>query len=411
MSGPQLEPLSGVRVLDLSGMLPGPFASLLLADLGAEVIKIESRLGDVARQVPPKVAGQGAWFQAYNRNKASLGLDLRKPAARSLFLELVRRSDVVLEGFKPGRAERLGVGATACRAANPRLVYCSLSGYGQGGPDARRIGHDINYLARGGALGLFRDREDRPAIPPLQIADLAGGMTAALGIVAALLGRASTGDGRVLDVSLLDSLLPWLAGYLVADHAGVNLAQHGATPLSGRYPFYSVFETADGGWVAVGALEPVFWADLCRALDRPELVGLQFAPEAERATVFQALERDFAARTTAEWSAFFQEHDLAADCVEELAAVHADPQLAERHMLVLAGGGDAPVLLVASPLRAAGLAGPDPAPAPELAADTRRVLRSVLDLDEAAIDNLVAAGAVFEAAAAAPRQIAPDEIP
>ncbi len=404
-------PLAGVRVLDLSGMLPGPFASLLLADLGAEVIKIESRLGDVARQVPPKVAGQGAWFQAYNRNKTSLGLDLRKAAARSLFLDLVRQSDVVLEGFRPGRAQRLGVGAAACREVNPRLVYCSLSGYGQSGPDARRSGHDINYLARSGALGLFRDQGQRPVIPPLQIADLAGGMTAALGIVAALLARAASGQGQVLDVSLLDSLLPWLSGYLVADHAGVDLVQDGATPLSGRYPFYNVFGTADGGWVALGTLEPVFWADLCRVLERPDLAPLQFAGEEARGGVFQALEAIFATQTAAEWAALFREHDLAADRVEALAAVQADPQLADRRMLAVAHSADQPLLLVASPLQAAGLGGPPPMPAPDLAADTRRVLRAVLDLDEAAVDNLVAEGAVFEAAAAAPRQIAPDDIP
>jgi crotonobetainyl-CoA:carnitine CoA-transferase CaiB-like acyl-CoA transferase len=403
--------LAGVRVLDLSGLLPGPFATLMLADLGAEVIKVESRLGDLARQVPPRAAGQGAWFQAYNRNKRSLGLDLRKPAGRALFMDLVRHADVVVESFRPGRAERMGVGADACRAANPRLVYCSLSGFGQAGPDAGRSGHDITYLARTGALTLFRDSAGRPVIPPLQIADLSAGVTAALGIVAALFDRARTGEGCALDISLLDSVLPWMAGYLAAAHAGVHLGEEGATPLSGRYPFYQVYETADGGWVAVGALEPLFWSDLCAALGRPDLAPLQFGVAGERAAVTEALTAAFAARPAAEWAVLFRERNLAAEVVADLADVAADPRLAARGLLAVVPYAEGEVLQVGSPIHAAGHPAPAPSPAPRLGADTRAVLAEVLGLADDAIDGLVAERTVFDAADAAPRQIAPDEIP
>jgi crotonobetainyl-CoA:carnitine CoA-transferase CaiB-like acyl-CoA transferase len=403
--------LAGIRVLDLSGLLPGPYASLFLADLGAEVIKVESRLGDLMRQLPPFLGERSLWYVAYNRNKQSLGLDLRKPAARSLFMDLVARSDVVVEGFRPGRADRLGVGPAACRSVNPRLVYCSVSGYGQTGPDAGRSGHDLTYLARAGALGLFRDRAGDPVMPPMQVADLAAGTTAALAICAALVGRAASGEGCHLDVSMLESVLPWLAGFLAARGTDEPL-DVGVLPLSGRYPFYNVYRTADGGHVAVGALEPLFWADLCRLIGRPDVAGNQFADGPERAAQFEALRTAFAERTAEEWAAAFRAADLPAEVVADLDSVLADPHLADRGSVVVVTDPEAGhVAQVASSVRQLG-APPEPAsPAPALGADTRAVLRRVLDLDGAAIDNLYASGVVFDAETVSPRRIAPDAVP
>jgi crotonobetainyl-CoA:carnitine CoA-transferase CaiB-like acyl-CoA transferase len=403
--------LAGVRVLDLSGLLPGPYASLLLADMGAEVIKVESRLGDLMRQVPPMAGEESLWFLAFNRNKHSLGLDLRKKPARALFLDLVAESDVVIEGFRPGRAERLGVGPASCRAANRRLVYCSISGYGQTGPDAGRSGHDITYLARSGALGLFRTPDGAPVMPPLQIADLAAGTTAALAICAALVARATSGEGCQLDLSMLESVLPWLAGFLASKSSPTPL-DVGTVPLAGRYPFYNVFPTADGGSIALGALEPLFWGDLCTVLERPDLVRHQFDDGPDRLALFDTLRAEFAARPTAEWAALFRAHDLPAEVVADLDDVLVDPHLQARGALVVVTvPALGPVTQVASPVRVSGAA-PIPArPAPPQGADTRAILRRVLDLDEATIDNFFRDGVVFDAETVAPRRIAPEAVP
>lgn len=408
--------LSGVRMLDLTGLLPGPYASLMLADLGADVIKIESRLGDLMRQVPPKVVTRSAYFLSVNRNKRSVGLNLKKPAGRDLFLDLARHSDVVLEGFRPGRTQRMGIDADVLRAVNPRLVYCSLSGFGQTGPDANRAGHDLTYLARSGVLGLNGARDGTPVLPPVQIADLAAGTTAALAICAALYDRERTGEGRALDISMLESIVPWMSVHLEAHRAGA-VASRGAMPLSGRYPFYNVYRTADGGHVALSALEPLFWRDFCRVIDRPDLAGTQFVDGATRTELFEELRQLFESRSTDEWATVFRENDLSAEVVSDIDDVLADPHLRSRGaLLVLRHPEEGELVQVGSPVRemgedaAARAQRPVRLP-PDLAADTRPVLREVLDLDDDEIDNLFESSVVFGPDEAAPKQIAPEALP
>ena len=441
--------LEGVRVLDLSGLIPGPYASLLLADLGAEVIKVESRLGDLMRQVPPLVGGQGAYYLSLNRGKQSLGLDLKKPAGRALFLDLVVRSDVVIESFRPGRIERMGIGYTAARAVNPAIVYCSISGYGQNGPDADRAGHDITYLARSGVLGLNRHPGAPPVLPPVLMADFAAGTNAALAVCAALFRRSRSGLGCHLDISMLEGMTAWMGFHWQAHLAGATAAP-GALPLAGRYPFYNVYATADGGFIALGALEALFWSDFCRAVGRPDLAGMQFADRQgesgngdgekgdgggrhdgqngqdaqERTEVFGALTELFASRDAAAWAELFRSHDLPAEVVNSLDEVLVDPHLAARGSVVILEHPEAGRLVqAAAPMRLVppmavnetGIEDAEtsasPGLPPALGADTRRVLAGVLDLAPGEIDNLIASRVVFGSEEADPRRVAPEVLP
>lgn len=266
------QPLRAIRVLDLSRLVPGPYCSLLLAQLGADVIKVETPLaGDYARMAPA-AAGFGGVFEALNRGKRSLALDYRRRGGRDLLLRLAGWADVFLESSRPGRLDRCGLGVATVRAANPGLVYCSISGYGQTGPYRDRPGHDIDYLAAAGILPLLGATGSRPMPPGLQLADLTAGAVAAARILAALVARASSGAGAYLDVALVDGPVSWL--HTLGDaivHAG---QRPGA--MSGAYPCYATYRAADGRWLAVGALEPPFWEAFCRGLDRPDLLPRQF---------------------------------------------------------------------------------------------------------------------------------------
>ncbi len=265
-------PLDHIRVLDLSRLLPGPYGTLLLAQLGADVIKVETPLaGDYARLAPPE-AGFGGVFEALNRGKRSLAVDYRKPAGRALVMKLAETADVFLESSRPGRLDRCGLGADAVRAANPAIVYCSISGYGQSGRNRDKPGHDIDYLAASGMLSLLGGVGTRPVPPAVQLADLATGTLAAARILAALVGRSRSGEGAYLDVAMIDAPLSWL-GTL---GQGIERAGQEAGPMSGAYPCYSTYRAADGRWLAVGALEPQFWQAFCRGLGREDLCARQF---------------------------------------------------------------------------------------------------------------------------------------
>ena len=269
-----MRPLDGITVLDLTRLLPGAAATMLLANFGADVIKIEEPTGDYARHMPPLVDGEGAVFRATNRGKKSLALDLKTEDGKQALRKLAAGADVLIEGFRPGVMTRLGLDYEALGPLNERLIYVSLTGYGQTGPLAGVAGHDINYIALGGLLDITG------SIPGAQIADLAGGsMQAAIGILLALLARQKTGRGQFVDVSMLDGVALEPAG---ASSRGLRrhrrpLPTAGSTALSGRFACYHTYRAADGRWLAVGALEPKFWAALCGKLGRPDLIADQFA--------------------------------------------------------------------------------------------------------------------------------------
>jgi crotonobetainyl-CoA:carnitine CoA-transferase CaiB-like acyl-CoA transferase len=317
-----MQPLQGIQILDLTRLLPGGFCTLALADLGADVLKIEEPgRGDYLRAFPPLGAAQSRLFSALNRGKRSLTLNLKAPEGRALLLELARGADVLVESFRPGVLARLGLGEPELRAASPRLVICAISGYGQTGPLRARAGHDLNYLGEAGALGLIAPRGGgAPVVPGLQIADIGGGaLTAALGILAALLERQRTGQGQTLDISMTDGVLHWLALQAAELEAAGAVAPGGRGTLSGGYACYSVYATADGRALTVGAVEPHFWAALCGMIGRPHYAALQYAPWEDQARMFADLDALFRTRTLDEWLALFGDAEVCVGPVRTLA--------------------------------------------------------------------------------------------
>ncbi len=290
--------LDGVRVLDLSRLLPGAYCTQLLHAQGAQVTKIEPPAGDPIRGLP----GGAAYFDALHRGKQLLTLDLRSEAGRDALRRRIVDADVLVEGFRPGVMERMELGYPALAAINPALVYCAITGYGSSGPMARRAGHDLNYLARSGALSLMPLRDGAPAIPGLQVADLAGGLQAAFLIGAALAGRVQTGRGCRAEVSMTDLMRSWTALPRAARHAGLP-----GLPLTGDLPCYHVYAVADG-FLTVAALESDFWAEFCHAIDREDLKEHQFDPAA-----IEAVQATLATASRAEWAARFGDRDV---CVE-----------------------------------------------------------------------------------------------
>ena len=384
--------LAGVRVLDLSRLLPGGFCSLLLADYGAEVLKVEDTgLGDYIRWAPPRIDGvepsaASALFLALNRGKRSVRLDLKVREGRDVLLRLVRDHDVLLESFRPGVLDRLGVGHERLREENPRLVICAITGHGQEGPDRDRPGHDIDYLARNGILGLTGERGGPPVLPAAQIADLGGGaLMAAFGILAALRERDASGAGQVVDVSMTRGAQSWLAMVAARYLADGRVPARGELELAGGLPCYRTYACADGH-VALGALEPKFWAAFCHGVGRPDLVGRQNDP-----AVAAELEAIFATRTREAWAAFDDEHGCCLEPVRDLGeALAAAP---EAIVEVDQPGAAAPVRLLGPPVGLSRTPPDGTRPGPSLGADTDAVLRE-LGLDEAAIAALKAAGAV-----------------
>ena len=387
-------PLAGVRVLDLTRLLPGPMCTLYLADLGADVIKIEDTgAGDYARTLAPGAAaprhGMTAWYRAINRNKRSLALDLKAPEGHAAFMTLARRADVVIEGFRPGAVRSLRIDYPHVSEVNPRIVYCSVSGYGQDGPRALAAGHDVNYLGYAGVLNATGERGGRPALANLQIADLLGGAaSAAIGILGALYGAQRHGVGRYVDVAMADAVLAHQVFALGAlEDDGVE-ALRGDDLLTGGVPCYGVYETADGGWLAVGALEAKFWAALCNALARPDLVALQFARGDEGAQARDALARIFAAHTRAQWCERLADVDCCVSPVLTTAEALTDAQFVARRRVVHRSDGSrqyAPPFMLTPPAFRV------ERDAPRHGEHSREVLREAGYAD-AAIEALVAAG-------------------
>jgi crotonobetainyl-CoA:carnitine CoA-transferase CaiB-like acyl-CoA transferase len=328
-------PLDGIQVLDLSRLLPGGYATMMMADLGADVIKIEEPgKGDYVRWMPPFVGEVSSGHIALNRNKRSITLNLKTDQGRAAFTRLVGAADVLVESFRPGVMTRLGVGWGHLNKVNPRLIYCSISGYGQDGPRAEVAGHDIDYIGYSGILSLNGAEGGPPVVPGLQIGDLAGGgMAAVIAVLAALVRRGATGEGDHCDVSMTDGAFSWLSIHAAQFQATGEVPQRALMPLSGTYPCYRVYPASDG-WLSVGALEPQFWAALCAALDREDLLDDGFATGERRAEVISELETLFSSRSRAEWMESFGDRDVCVAPVNDLAEAFEDPQLRHRSMIV-----------------------------------------------------------------------------
>jgi crotonobetainyl-CoA:carnitine CoA-transferase CaiB-like acyl-CoA transferase len=375
--------LDGVRVLDLSRLLPGGFCSLLLADFGAEVLKVEDTgMGDYIRWSPPYYEGvedsaKSALFLALNRGKRSIRLNLKHERGKEILLKLVREYDVVLESFRPGVLDRLGVGYERMREENPGIVYCAISGYGQDGPLRDRSGHDMNYLGLVGLLGLTGSAEGEPVQAAGQIADLGGGaLMAAFGIMAALRERDKSGLGQFVDVSMADGALSWLAmvaGQYLAD--GV-VPRRGGLPLAGSLICYRPYACADG-YVTLGALEPKFWQAWCRGVGREDLIEKQFLGPGSEAHA--DVERIFLERTREEWSAFAAEHDCCLEPVLDLDEALDSDLVRAREMVVELDqpGAAEPVRQLGVPVKLSRTPGGVQGPAPGLGENTREVLEAL----------------------------------
>jgi len=380
--------LAGVRVLDLTRLLPGPFASLVLADLGAQVDKIEDTgAGDYLRSMPPMVGDTSGMFLALNRNKRSACLDLKKKSAQAALLALAERYDVLLDQFRPGVLERLGVGYSALSRRSPRLVICALTGYGQDGPLAGRAGHDINYLARAGVLGMQGPAGAPPQPAGFQLADVGGGLWCVVAILAALHERNRTGKGSVIDVAMSEASMGFAIsgfGQMLAGH----LPARGEGLLTGGLALYGVYETSDGRYVTLGALEPKFWAAFCAG------VGLEADPSAHFPGPHQAALRDklravFASRTRAQWEAFGREHDCCLEPVLDPQETLGDEHLRARGAFFELESPWGAITQLRTPVTPRGATH---APPPRQGEHTEAILREA-GIDDATIAGLRAEGA------------------
>jgi len=330
--------LAGIRVVDLSLFLPGPMMTLMMADQGAEVIKIEPPTGDPARDMEPFQAGQSVWFRNLNRGKSSLVLDLKSEAGRERLWELIADADVFVEGFRPGSIQRLGFAQEAVRARNPRIVYCSISAFGQSGHLAQHPAHDLVVEALSGFLSVNDSGEGEPVVPGVPAADMAAGLTALSAVLMALMGREKTGRGDYVDCAMFDSLLPWSAHIAGGALAGGDPPRSADQRSLGGAAFYQVYRTADGRHIVLGGREPKFVANLLEALGRPDLVPLGSAPAGPAQTPLRDfLAATFASRSRDDWVAWFQDRDVAFAPVLDFREALAAPHVAERALVVELG--------------------------------------------------------------------------
>lgn len=356
-------PLSDVTILDLTRLQPGNYATMLLADLGADVVKVEEPgKGDYIRWMGPMAGTSSAIHQVMNRNKKSVTLNLKAEAAADIFLKLVVTADVVIESFRPGVMDRLGLGYEHLKKAKPDLIYAAITGFGQDGPYRTRVGHDINYIAIGGLLGTTGEPGGPPVLPSVQVADLSGAMMAVVGVLAALHHRAATGEGEFVDVAMMDAAVSWLALHLAGWFAGDDQLERGAGLLNGGYPFYRVYRCADARYLSVGAIEPQFWETLCNAIGLKELAAEQFAPEPRRNEIHRILEGTFESKTRDDWMMVFVGIDACVAPVNDFEEMAADPQVAAREMIL---HGKA-LRQMGIPLKFGGNPGSVRRPAPEL---------------------------------------------
>ncbi|UXY51253.1 CaiB/BaiF CoA transferase family protein [Pseudomonas tohonis] len=328
-------PLASLKILDFSTLLPGPFASLLLADMGAEVLRVESpsRM-DLVRVLPPHDGGTSTSHAYLNRNKRSIALDLKRPEAVEVVRQLVAEYDIVLEQFRPGVMDKLGVGYEALKAINPRLIYVSITGYGQTGPYRDRAGHDINYLALAGIASYTGRQESGPLPLGVQLADIAGGsLHGVMGLLAAVIQRQATGEGQHVDVSMTDCAFS-LHGMAGAGYLGAGVEPDMENQALNGGSFYDYYRTRDGRWFSVGSLEPQFMQQFCAAIGRPELAarGLSPKPEDQR-ELKRAIEIEFEKRDFAQWSELFAALDACVEPMLPLSEAVRHPQIEARGLV------------------------------------------------------------------------------
>jgi crotonobetainyl-CoA:carnitine CoA-transferase CaiB-like acyl-CoA transferase len=357
--------LSGVTVLDISRLLPGPYCSMILADHGARVIAVENK----------RFKDDAPFLVPLYRNKEHISLDLKSEAGKEIFFKLVQKADVLLEGFRPGATQRLGVDYESVKKINPQIIYCSITGYGQTGPYKDRVGHDANFLGIAGVLDLVGEKEKPPSIPGVQVADIAGGsMNGAIGILLALFAREKTGKGQYIDISMTDGMASLMHIPLLSYQFLGQMFERSDNILSHRYAFYSTYETLDNQYLTIGAVEYRFWKILCKKLDVPEYAPLQYDEE-RRMEIIEGLRDKFKQKTLAQWEVELSDLDVCWSPVNNLEQVLEDKHLLQREMVVDVedqNGNKVPTLGV--PVKLSETPGSLRTPPTEFGKDTRDVL-------------------------------------
>lgn len=304
-----MQALTGIRVLDMSRLLPGPYCTMLLADFGAEVIKIEEPgKGDYSRSFPPFLKDFGYWHLQLNRNKQSVVLDLKSEEGKNIFLELVKTADVVVESYRPGVLKKLGVDYEAAAKVNPKIIYCSLSGYGSKGPLEHKADHDLGYLSLAGVTAMSGEADGAPAIPGVLMADMNAALSAGMSIMIALRHAALTGQGQEIDISLFNVAMNLMPGAASLFFGSGFVAERGNNWLTGAYANYNIYATADGRYVSVGCLEKKFWRNLCMGLGNEELIDM-IDDESNHPYLKEQLAEAFKQKTMREWEKFFADKD------------------------------------------------------------------------------------------------------
>ena len=365
--------LNGITVIDLSRLLPGPYCSMILADHGARVISIEDK----------RFLADGLFMDIVNRNKKHMTLNLKTAEGKQIFFKLIEKADIVLEGFRPGVVNRLGVDYESVKKVNPRIIYCSISGFGQTGPYRDRVGHDVNYLSIGGVLDLIGETDRPPAIPGIQIADIAGGgMNAAIGIMLALFAREKSGQGQYVDISMTDGMVGFLPAAMFFSRLTGSEPVRSDNMLSHRYACYNTYETADGKYLSIGAVEKRFWQKLCKILEIQDYADLQY-DDRHRTEIIDCLRRTFRQKTLAEWEGVLGGSDVCWAPIQSLGDVLKDPLFQAREMVVefeTRSGQKSKTLGV--PVKMSDTPGSIRTPPPEFGQDTAAILKELGYTDE-----------------------------
>lgn len=335
-------PLSGIKVLDLTRLAPGPFCTMILGDFGADIIRVQEpgpptgRRAEQAGMAGTKMVGAGgsAAHNALHRNKRSIGINLKDKEAREIFYQLVKQSDVLVEEMRPGVAKRLGIDYDTLKQMNPRLIYCAVTGYGQTGPYAKLAGHDLNYIAQAGALGLIGAKDGTPVIPQNLIADYAGGgMHGAIGVMMALFAREKTGRGQLVDIAMLDGSMYLITQFLSAYYGSGEIPERGNSFAGGGLPYYNVYTTKDEKHITLGSIEPWFFANLCRSVGREDLIDKQNDKD-KHEEIAAFLKETMKTKTRDEWFTRLNETDQCVGKMLGLEELQDDPQVQARNMIV-----------------------------------------------------------------------------
>lgn len=393
--GKRKGPLRGIRILDLTQLYPGPLATMMLADMGAEVVRLEhpSRPDNV-HHLPPFIGKESAAYLALNRSKRSLALDTAKEEGRKVFFDLVRTADVVVEQFRPGVLDKIGIGYDQAIPFNPRIIYVSITGFGQDGPYRQKAGHDINYMSLAGLLSQVKKGEEM-VLPGFQTADVVGGgYMSVIACMAALWHREKTGKGQRVDVSMTDSVMPMITLQL-AQYWGSQGDNEIMNPFDGSFPFYGVYECADGKPVSLGALEQKFWAGFCQMADKPEWLSLQFSMGEERRKVREEVAGLFKTKPRDEWLKLAEVHDICLSSIHELGDLEMDPQLQAREMIIETEHEEGLKLKgIGIPIKFSDSKPDKPQPAPIVGQDSIEILKE-LGYSHERIEELIGKEIVF----------------